>query len=275
MIDRTHDLPITRQAEALGISRGSVYYLPTAINATDLALMRRIDQMHLEHPFAGARTLRDWLIEEGHRVGRKHVATLMRRMGVEALYRKPNLSRRHAQHKIYPYLLRGLQITRPNHVWAMDITYIPMAKGFVYLAAVMDWATRRVLSWRVSISMDASFCVEAVEEALQRFGTPDIFNTDQGSQFTGKDFTSLLKKHEIQISMDGKGCWRDNVFIERLWRSVKYEEVYLRAYDSVSDATRSLERYFNFYNARRPHTALGRKTPDQVYLPSLPQSKAA
>jgi putative transposase len=275
MIDRTHDLSITRQAEALGISRSSVYYLPAPVSAADLALMRRIDELHLEYPFAGTRMLRDLLTQQGGRVGRKHVATLMRRMGIEALYRKPNLSRRNVQHRIYPYLLRGLQITRPNQVWAMDITYLPMAKGFVYLAAVMDWHTRRVLSWRVSISMDATFCIEAVEEALQRFGTPQIFNTDQGSQFTGKDFTDLLKKHDIQISMDGKGCWRDNVFVERLWRSVKYEEVYLRAYDSVSQARQSLDRYFAFYNARRPHTALERKTPDQVYFKSLPVPKAA
>jgi putative transposase len=275
MIDRTHDLPITRQAEALGISRGSVYYLPTPVSEADLALMRRIDELHLEYPFAGARMLRDLLSQEGVSVGRKHIATLMRRMGIEALYRKPNLSRRNAKHLIYPYLLRGLEITRPNQVWAMDITYIPMAKGFVYLVAVMDWHTRRVLSWRVSISMDASFCVEAVEEALQRFGTPQIFNTDQGSQFTGKDFTDLLRKHDIRISMDGKGCWRDNVFVERLWRSVKYEEVYLHAYDSVSHARSSLERYFQFYNSKRPHTALERKTPDQVYFKSLPLPKAA
>jgi putative transposase len=275
MIDRTHDLPITRQAESLGISRGSVYYLPTPVSAADLALMRRIDELHLEYPFAGARMLRDLLNNEGVHVGRKHVATLMRRMGIQALYRKPNRSRRNAKHLIYPYLLRGLAITRRNQVWAMDITYIPMAKGFVYLAAVMDWHTRRVLSWRVWISMDASFCVEAVEEALQRFGTPQIFNTDQGSQFTGKDFTDLLKKHDIRISMDGKGCWRDNVFVERLWRSVKYEEVYLHAYDSVSHARTSLDRYFQFYNSKRPHTALERKTPDQVYFKSLPLPKAA
>lgn len=275
MIDREHKLPLTRQAEALGISRGSVYYLPAPASAADLALMRRIDELHLEHPFAGARMLRDWLNAEGRAVGRKHVATLMRRMGIEALYRKPNLSRRNARHPIYPYLLRGLAITGPNHVWAMDITYIPMAKGWVYLAAVMDWYSRRVLSWRVSISMDTSFCLDAVEEAVARFGAPRIFNTDQGSQFTSEAFTGLLKQHGIQISMDGKGCWRDNVFIERLWKSVKYEDVYLRAYDSVSHARQSIGRYLDFYNARRPHTALDRKTPDQVYFASLPQPKAA
>ena len=275
MIDREHKLPLTRQAEALGISRGSVYYLPAPASTADLALMRRIDELHLEHPFAGARMLRDWLNAEGHAVGRKHVATLMRRMGIEALYRKPNLSRRNARHPVYPYLLRGLAITGPNHVWAMDITYIPMAKGWIYLAAVMDWYSRRVLSWRVSVSMDTSFCLDAVEEAVARFGAPRIFNTDQGSQFTSEAFTGLLKQHGIQISMDGKGCWRDNVFIERLWKSVKYEEVYLRAYDSVSHARQSIGRYLDLYNARRPHTALDRKTPDQVYFASLPQPKAA
>ena len=275
MIDRTHPLPLTKQAEAVGISRGSVYYLPRPVSAADLALMRRIDELHLEYPFAGARMLRDLLGQEGIVVGRKHVATLMRRMGIAAIYCKPNTSRRNAQHKIYPYLLRHLAVTRPNQVWAMDITYIPMAKGFVYLAAVIDWFTRRVLSWRVSISMDSSFCVEAVEEALERVGTPEIFNTDQGSQFTSEAFISVLKQNDIQISMDGKGCWRDNVFVERLWKSVKYEEVYLHAYESVSHARTSLGRYFNFYNARRPHTALERRTPDQVYFNPLPLPKAA
>jgi putative transposase len=275
MIDRTHALPVTRQARALGISRGCVYYLPAPTPASDLALMRRIDELHLERPFAGARMLRDWLNEEGHPVGRKHVATLMRRMDIEALYRKPNLSRRNARHPIYPYLMRGLAIDEPNRVWAMDITYIPMAKGWVYLAAVMDWHSRRVLSWRVSISMDTSFCLDAVEEAVARFGTPRIFNTDQGSQFTSEAFTGLLKQYGIQISMDGKGCWRDNVFIERLWKSVKYEEVYLRAYDSISHARQSIGRYLEFYNSERPHSALDRKTPDRVYFTSLPQPKAA
>ena len=275
MIDRTHLLSLTKQAEAAGISRGSVYYLPRPVSAVDLVLMRRIDELHLEYPFAGARMLRDLLHQEGIVVGRKHVATLMRRMGAEAIYRKPNTSRRNTQHKIYPYLLRHLAVTRPNQVWAMDITYIPMAKGFVYLAAVIDWFTRRVLAWRVSISMDSSFCIEAVEEALQRFGTPEIFNTDQGSQFTSEAFISVLKQDEIQISMDGKGCWRDNVFVERLWKSVKYEEVYLHAYESVSHARTSLGRYLNFYNTRRPHTALERRTPDQVYFNPLPLPMAA
>ncbi len=275
MIDRSHPLPVSRQAEAVGISRGSVYYLPRPVSAQQLALMRRIDALHLECPFAGSRMLRDLLGREGIVVGRKHVATLMRRMGIEALYRKPNTSRRHPAHRIYPYLLRGLKVTAPNQVWAMDITYIPMARGFVYLAAVIDWYSRKVLAWRVSISMDTRFCIEAVEEALARYGTPHIFNTDQGSQFTSEAFTGLLKQHDIAISMDGRGCWRDNVFIERLWKSIKYEEVYLHAYDSVSHATASLGRYIAFYNQRRPHTALDRHPPDEAYYPSLPLPKAA
>jgi putative transposase len=275
MIDRTNELPVTRQAELLGISRGSVYYLPQPVSTSDLSLMRRIDEMHLDQPWAGARTLRDWLVREGYRIGRKHVTTLMRRMGMAAIYCKPNTSRRNPAHKIYPYLLRNLTITRPNHVWAMDITYIPMAKGFVYLAAVMDWATRRVLAWRVSNSMETDFCIEAVEEAIRHFGKPEIFNTDQGSQFTSEAFTGLLKQHDIKISMDGKGAWRDNVFIERLWRSVKYEEVYLRAYDSVSHARSSLGRYFSFYNTRRTHTSLEKRTPDEVYFNLQPLTRAA
>jgi putative transposase len=275
MIGRTHPLPITRQAELLRISRGSVYYLPRSVSETDLTLMRRIDALHLEHPFAGARMLRDLLRQEGPAVGRKHVATLMRKMGIEALYRRPNTSRKHPQHAVYPYRLRHLPITQPNQVWAMDITYIPMARGFVYLAAVMDWYSRRVLAWRVSITMDTDFCVAAVEEAIERYGTPEIFNTDQGSQFTSATFTGLLQEHGIRISMDGKGCWRDNVFVERLWKSVKYEEVYLRAYVSVSEAKAGLARYFAFYNTRRPHSSLDRLTPDQFYFNSLPQPKAA
>ena len=275
MIDRNHKLSLSKQAAVVGISRGSVYYLPKPVSAIDLALMRRIDELHLELPFAGSRMLRDLLNKPVDVVGRKHVATLMRRMGIEAIYRKPNTSRRHPKHKIYPYLLRNRPITAPNQVWAMDITYIPMARGFVYLAAVIDWYSRRVLAWRVSITMEAAFCIEAVEEAIARHGTPEIFNTDQGSQFTSADFIGLLKHHEIDISMDGKGCWRDNVFIERLWKSVKYEEVYLRAYEGVSHARESLGRYFTFYNTRRPHTALERQTPDEVYFQSQPLPKAA
>ena len=226
MIDRRHALPIVRQAKALNLSRGCVYYLPRSVSPIDLALMRRIDELHLEFPFAGSRMLRDLLNAEGITVGRRHVATLMNRMDITALYRRPNTSKPAPGHKIYPYLLRNLAVTRPNQVWAMDITYIPMARGFVYLAAVVDWFSRRVLAWRLSITLEAEFCLEAVTEALARHGRPEIFNTDiQGSQFTSGDFTGILLKHGIAISMDGRGAWRDNIFVERLWRSVKYEEV--------------------------------------------------
>ena len=275
MIDRTHELPITRQAELLEVSRASVYYLPRSVSEADLALMRCIDALHLEHPFMGARMLRDALRREGFMVGRKHVATLMARMGVEPLYRRPRTTRKHPGHQVYPYLLRGLAIKRSNQVWAMDITYIPMARGFVYLAAVVDWASRRVLAHRVSISMDTEFCREALEEALARYGSPEIFNTDQGSQFTSAEFLDVLRQRDIRISMDGKGAWRDNVFVERLWRSVKYEEVYLRAYDTVSAARAGLSSYFAFYNARRPHSSLDGKTPDEFYFASLPATRKA
>ena len=275
MINRNHALSITRQAELLEISRASVYYLPRPVSEADLALMRRIDALHLEHPFMGARMLRDSLRREGFQVGRKHVATLMARMGVEPLYRRPRTTRKHPGHVVYPYLLRGLSIERANQVWAMDITYIPMARGFVYLAAVVDWASRRVLAHRVSISMDTDFCVQALEEALARYGSPEIFNTDQGSQFTSSAFTDILDKRGIRISMDGKGAWRDNVFVERLWRSVKYEEVYLHAYDTVSAARAGLARYVAFYNQRRPHSSLDGKTPDEFYFASLPATRKA
>jgi len=275
MIDRAHDLPISKQAEALNISRGSVYYLPRPVSEADLAIMRRLDRLHLEFPFAGSRMLRGLLAAEGCKVGRRHVKTLMQRMGIEALYRRPRTTKPEPDHKIYPYLLGSIEIARPNQVWAMDITYIPMARGFVYLAVVLDWFSRRVLSWRVSITMEAAFCVETLEQALAKHGKPEIFNTDQGSQFTGAAFTGALLKNSIAISMDGKGAWRDNVFVERLWRSVKYEEVYLKAYDSVSEARSSLGRYLNFYNSRRPHSSLDGKTPDQAYFPMLPLRLAA
>jgi len=275
MIDREHDLAIKKQAEALNISRGSVYYLPRPASAADLALMRRIDELHLEFPFAGSRMLRGRLAAEGCKTGRRHVKTLMKRMGIEALYRRPRTTKPEPGHKIYPYLLRGMAITRPDQVWAMDITYIPMARGFVYLAVVLDWFSRRVLSWRVSITMEAAFCVETLEDAIARHGKPNIFNTDQGSQFTGGAFTGVLIKNGIAISMDGKGAWRDNVFVERLWRSVKYEEVYLKAYDSVSEARASIGRYLDFYNRRRPHSSLDDATPDQAYFNPLPLRMAA
>ncbi|WP_200959537.1 IS3 family transposase [Rhizobium sp. Root1203] len=256
MIDREHKLSVARQAKLLGFSRGSVYYLPRPVSDGDLALMRRIDELHLDYPFAGSRMLQGLLRGEGLETGRLHVATLMKKMGIEAIYRRPNTSKPAPGHKIYPYLLRKLAVTRPNQVWAMDLTYIPMARGFV-------------LSWRLSITMEAAFCIEAVEEALARYGKPDIFNTDQGSQFTSMDFTAVLKKAEIAISMDGKGAWRDNVFVERLWRSIKYEEVYLHAYKTVSEARVGIGRYLTFYNSRRPHSSLDRQTPDQAYFNAL------
>jgi putative transposase len=275
MIDRHHTLPISRQARALGISRGSVYYLPRATSAADLALMRRIDELHLDYPFAGSRMLQGLLIAEGHDIGRLHVRTLMRKMGIEAIYRRPNTSKPAPGHNIYPYLMKNVAVTRPNQVWAIDITYVPMARGFVYLCAVIDWFSRRVLSWKLSITLETAFCIEAVEEALARYGKPEIFNSDQGSQFTSIDFTGVLKKAEIEISMDGKGAWRDNVFVERLWRSIKYEEIYLHAYKTVAEARVGIGRYLTFYNSRRPHSSLDRKTPDQAYFNAMPAISAA
>ena len=276
MIDKTHKLSITKQARILSISRGSVYYRAEPVCEDDLGLMRRIDQLHLDYPFAGSRMLQSFLVREGFRIGRLHVRTLMKRMGIEAIYRRPHTSKPAPGHKIYPYLLRHLVVERPNQVWAMDITYIPMARGFVYLAAVVDWFSRKVLAWRVSITLDTAFCLEAVEEALARYGKPEMFNTDQGSQFTSFAFTDLLKKRDITISMDGKGAWRDNVFVERLWRTIKYEEVYLRAYNTVPEARLSLGRYIDgFYNAKRPHSSLDRKTPDEAYFNLQPAIQQA
>ena len=257
MIDKAHELPVVRQVQLLDLSRSSVYYLPQPTPDSDLHLMRRMDALHLEHPFAGARMLRDLLKLEGVEIGRKHVSTLMKKMGIEALYRKANTSRRNQAHRIYPYLLRNLIIDRPNQAWAMDTTYIPMRRGFVYLTAVLDWATRRVLAWRLSNTLTADPCVEALEEAILKYGPPEIMNTDQGSQFTSSVFITTLEQYGIRISMDGKGCWRDNVFVERLWKSVKYEEVYLHGYDTVSAARQQLTRYFDFYNRRRPHSMPG------------------
>ena len=259
----------------LKLGRSSLYYRPCGVSAGDLVIMRRIDALHLEHPFAGSRMLRDLLRGEDFEIGREAVRTMMKRMGIEAIYRRPNTSKPAPGHRIYPYLLRRLGVERPNQVWAMDITYIPMARGFVYLAAVVDWYTRRVLAWRLSITMDTTFCIEAVEDALASYGKPDIFNTDQGSQFTSDAFTGLLAKHEIAISMDGKGAWRDNVFVERLWRSVKYEEVYLKAYDTVAAARASLGAYLTFYNETRPHSAHGGRTPDAAYFGFVPLAAAA
>ena len=270
MIDRTHALPVVRQCHILALSRSTVYSQPQPVSEAALALMRRIDALHLDYPFAGARMLRDLLRREGHAIGRKRVRTLMTRMGIEAVYRKPHTSQRHLAHAVYPYLLRNLTITRPNHVWAAGITYIPMRRGVVYLFAVLDWASRRVLAWRLSNTLTTDFCLEAVQEAITRYGTPDIFNTDQGCQFTSLEFTGLLKDQGIQISMDGKGCWRDNVFVERLWKSIKYEEVYLHAYETVRAAHQGLERYLTFYNQIRPHRALDGHTPNGVYVDNLP-----
>jgi len=266
MINRDHKLPLARQAELLDISRGTIYYKSRDMSAVDLNIMRRLDALHLDYPFAGSRMLRDMLVREGVSIGRRHVRKLMKKMGIEAIYRRPNTSKAAPGHKIYPYLLRGLKIERANQVWAMDITYIPMMRGFIYLSAVVDVFSRRVLSHRISITLETEFCIEALQEALERHGKPEIFNTDQGSQFTSSDFTKVLQGREISISMDGKGAWRDNVFVERLWRSVKYEEVFLKAYQSVSEARTSIGRYLEFYNTLRPHSALDRQTPDEAYF---------
>ena len=275
MIDRDHELAVKRQAELLGISRGTVYYHAEPISEAEQALMRRIDELHLEHPFAGSRMLRDLLRLQGIEVGRRHVGTLMRRMGIEALYRRPDTSKKHPSHPVFPYLLRETAIDRANAAWALDITYIPMARGWVYLVAVLDWTSRRVLAHRVSITMAADFCVEALREAAARWGAPEIVNTDQGGQFSGAEFVAEVKRIGARQSMDGRGCWRDNVFVERLWRSVKYEEVYLKAYDSVSAARKGLAAYFDFYNARRPHQSHDGRTPDMVYFDAAPPLGAA
>jgi len=274
MIDPEDKLSIQKQSKLLKVSRSSVYYKPRPLSEDELKLMRAIDALHLEHPFAGSRMLRDFLLRDGVRVGRRHMRTAMRRMGIEAIYRKPNTSKPAQGHKIYPYLLRNVAVTRANQVWSTDISYIPMKRGFVYLIAVIDWFSRRVLSWKLSITMDVSFCLEALDEALKKYGKPEIFNTDQGSQFTSIDFTGRLKKEGIAISMDGKGRWCDNVFVERFWRSIKYEEVYLHAYDSVSEARSRIGLYIQFFNSRRPHSSLQAQTPDQVYF-NRPQEQLA
>jgi putative transposase len=275
MIDPDHDLSISRQAKILEISRSSVYYRPRPASPEDLELMRAIDRLHLEAPYAGSRMMKKLLRLEGFEVGRRHVRTLMRKMGIEALYRKKNTSRRHPGHEVFPYLLRGRTVTQANEVWALDITYIPMAKGFVYFVGVMDWATRKILSWKLSNTLTADFCVEALEDAIGRFGAPAIVNTDQGSQFTSSDFVECVRRHGIALSMDGKGAWKDNVFIERFWRTLKYEEVYLRAYETVSAARQSIAKYLAFYNARRPHTANDDLTPDAAYFGALSIRSAA
>ena len=275
MIDRQHQLPITRQAELLGMSRSSVYYLPRPVSQADLVLMRCIDELHLEHPFMGARMLRRMLVREGLKVGRRHVSTLMQRMGIEALCPQPGTSKAHPGHKIYPYLLRRLAITQSNQVWALDTTYIPMARGFVYLTAVVDVASRKVMAHKLAITLEACHAREVIEQAFMRYGTPDIVNTDQGSQFTAEEFTNVVLAKGCKLSMDGRGAWRDNVFVERFWRSVKYERVYLRAYDSVSAARSDIVQYIDGFNTKRPHSSLEDATPDEFYYAHLPPMKEA
>jgi putative transposase len=275
MIDREHELPLTRQSEIVELSRSSLYYKAVPVNPRDLEIMKLIDEIHIKYPFMGSRSIRDELQDRGYEIGRDHVRTLMKKMGIEAIYRKPRLSKPYPGHKIYPYLLRGLEITRANQVWAADITYLPMARGFCYLVAIMDWASRRVLAWRLSNTLDVSFCTEALEEAIVKYGTPEIFNSDQGSQFTSEAFTGILSDNGIKISMDGRGRWMDNIMVERLWKSVKYEDVYLKAYESIPAVREGLKTYFEFYNSRRRHQSLDRNTPDSVYWSTLPQRMAA
>ena len=268
-------MPITTQCQLLGLSRSSLYYRTREVSACDLTLMRRLDELHLEHPFLGSRKLTRLLKDEGHAIGLRHVVTLMRAMGMEAIYRKRRTSVPDQAHKIYPYLLSQVVIERPNQAWAADITYLPMAKGFVYLVAILDLYSRKVVAWRTNNTLSSDFCVQALQEAIARFGRPEIFNTDQGSQFTAAAFTDVLKAHDIAISMDGKGRWVDNVFVERLWRSVKYEEVYLHAYATPREINLALSRYFSFYNGRRPHQSLDQNTPDAVYFAVSGLSQAA
>jgi putative transposase len=275
MIDHGHTLSITRQAQLVGISRGSVYYQPKPVSNADLELMRNIDELHLKHPFMGSRMLRDQLNRKGFVVGRKRVSTLMMRMGIEALYKKPNTSKKHPAHKIYPYLLRDLPIDEANQVWALDTTYIPMAKGFAYLTAVVDWASRKVLASKVAISLESCHAVDVLQEAFAHHGRPKIVNTDQGSQFTADEFVQAVKNNDCKLSMDGRGAWRDNVIVERLWKSVKYERVYLYAYDSVTEARKSIMEYMGWYNKSRPHSSLGRKTPEEAYVEMLPMIEMA
>ena len=271
MIDRSHSLSLTRQTQLLGISRGSVYYLPRLTSEADLALMRRIDELHLEHPFMGARMLRRQLQRQGIHVGRRHLGTLMARMGIEALCPQPGTSKRHPQHKVYPYLLRKVAIRRANQVWALDTTYIPMARGFVYLTAVVDVASRMVLAHKVAVTLEAIHAKEVVEQAFARYGTPEIVNTDQGSQFTAEEFTHAVLSRGCRLSMDGKGACRDNVFVERLWRTIKYERVYLRAYDAVSAARTDVALYLDWYNRERVHSRIEDRTPEQAYWALLPK----
>lgn len=266
MIDKKANLSVKKQCKLLSLARSTAYHRPKPVSEEDLQLMKEIDAIHMELPYYGSRRIAWVLRQKGYDVGRGHVSKLMRLMGICAIYCKKKLSKPCPAHKKYPYLLKNLEINLPNQVWATDITYIPMSRGFAYLIVVIDWHSRKALSWRLSNTMDASFCVDALEEAIMKFGTPEIFNTDQGSQFTSDEFTGVLEKNGIKISMDGRGRWLDNVFIERLWRSLKYEEVYLKAYESMSDAKKGIGGYLTHYNSRRPHQALEMKTPDQAYF---------
>ncbi len=275
MIDKEDKVPVTRQCELLDLNRSGVYYKAVPLRVAEVELMRQIDEIHLLYPFYGSRNIRNELWSRGYKVGRDKVRRLMRRMGIEALYVKPKLSWMNPKHAKYPYLLRDLQISRANQVWCADITYLPMARGFCYLVAIMDWFSRKVLAWKLSNTLDSSFCVEALEEAIDNYGCPEIFNTDQGSQFTAEVFTDTLQSNNIAISMDGKGRWMDNVFIERLWKSVKYEDIYLKSYSSMTEARKGLSEYFKFYNEKRWHQNFDRKTPSMVYFDSLAQKQAA
>ena len=275
MVREDGRLSMRRQCGLLSLHRSTAFYEPAAIDEDDLAIMRLLDEEYLRHPFYGSRKMQVWLHGQGYAVNRKRVQRLMRLMGIEGLNPRGATSRPHPKHKKYPYLLRTLDVVRANQVWATDITYIPMARGFVYLIAIVDWFSRRVLAWRLSNTLDTGFCIGALDEALRRWGTPEIFNTDQGAQVTAEEFLAVLKANEVQISMDGKGRWMDNVFVERLWRSVKYEEVYLHAYTDVAEAKRRIGDYLAFFNDERPHQALGYCTPSEIYLASLMEWKVA
>lgn len=275
MINRHHKLSISRQAQLIGISRGSVYYLSKSPSSEELEIMRRIDELHLEYPFMGTRMLQDQLNREGIQIGRKRVGSLMKRMRIEAIYKKPKTSEKHPGHKVHPYLLRNISITEANQVWALDTTYIPMSKGFVYLTAVVDWASRKVLAAKLAITLESCHAVDVLQEAFIRHGTPDIINTDQGRQFTAIEFVKAVKAQGCKLSMDGRGAWRDNVIVERFWKSLKYERVYLYAYDSVSEARKSIYEYIDWYNTSRPHSSLEKKTPEETYTMLLPALKMA
>ncbi|MEZ9708133.1 IS3 family transposase [Vibrio breoganii] len=265
-LDKSTQLPIKRQCELLNIARSTAYYQPLGLSAEEIELRRMIDEIHLQYPFMGSRRVRTELAKKGHKVNRKRIVRIMRDMGIGAIYPKPKTTLANKAHKVYPYLLRDIEVTYPNQAWAIDITYVPMAKGFLYLVAIIDWYSRKVLSWRLSNTMDTSFCIEALEEALKHYGPPDIFNSDQGSQFTSTEFTQKLIDHNVRISMDGKGRWIDNVFIERLWRSLKYEEIYLKAYTTPREAELEIGYYMVFYNEERNHQGLNNLTPDEAYF---------